>query len=150
MDINPDDETLYTTQYQEAFLKYVENENWAKQRGLPCMEPESILSNNHFSSAMASRSGHSFYDPYDLSSNDDEYLMPKSVAEMMLGQSNCAAHLLTAIRLNSNSPRGLQQNWGQVNPILNEYHSNHVEISSTFWIPDITDWWCQQEATHRQ
>ena len=23
-----------------------------------------------------------------------------------------------------------------------------MEISSTFWIPDITDWWCQQEETH--
>jgi len=23
-----------------------------------------------------------------------------------------------------------------------------MEISSTFWIPDITDWWCQQEKTH--
>jgi len=26
MDINPEDKTSYTTQYQEAFLKYVENE----------------------------------------------------------------------------------------------------------------------------
>jgi len=26
MDINPEDETSYTTQYPEAFLKYVENE----------------------------------------------------------------------------------------------------------------------------
>jgi len=26
MDINPEDETSYTTQYQEAFVKYVENE----------------------------------------------------------------------------------------------------------------------------
>jgi hypothetical protein len=23
-----------------------------------------------------------------------------------------------------------------------------MEISSTFWIPDITDWWRQQEETH--
>jgi len=23
-----------------------------------------------------------------------------------------------------------------------------MEISSTFWIPDITDWWHQQEETH--
>jgi hypothetical protein len=30
MDINPKDETSYTTQYQEAFLKYVENEYCAK------------------------------------------------------------------------------------------------------------------------
>jgi len=30
MDINPEDQTSYTTQYQEAFLKYVENEYCAK------------------------------------------------------------------------------------------------------------------------
>jgi len=30
MDINPEDVTSYTTQYQEAFLKYVENEYCAK------------------------------------------------------------------------------------------------------------------------
>jgi len=30
MDINPEDETSYTTQYQVAFLKYVENEYYAK------------------------------------------------------------------------------------------------------------------------
>jgi hypothetical protein len=23
-----------------------------------------------------------------------------------------------------------------------------MEFSSTFWIPDITDWWCQQEEPH--
>jgi hypothetical protein len=32
MDINPEDETSYTTQYQEAYLKYVENEHCAKHR----------------------------------------------------------------------------------------------------------------------
>jgi len=32
MDINPEDETSYTTHYQEAFLKYVENEYCAKHR----------------------------------------------------------------------------------------------------------------------
>jgi len=30
LDINPEDETSYTTQYQEAFLKYVENEYCTK------------------------------------------------------------------------------------------------------------------------
>ena len=35
MDINPKDETSYTTQYQEAFLKYVENEYCAKHRRVP-------------------------------------------------------------------------------------------------------------------
>jgi hypothetical protein len=35
MDINPEDETSYTTQYQEAFQKYVENKYFAKHRRLP-------------------------------------------------------------------------------------------------------------------
>ena len=39
-------------------------------------------------------------------------------------------------------------NWGQFNPDLNDFHSDPIEICSTFWIPDITDWWCQQEETH--
>jgi len=35
IDINPEDETSYTTQYQEAFLKYVENEYCAKHQRVP-------------------------------------------------------------------------------------------------------------------
>jgi len=34
MDINPDDEASYTTQYQEVFLKYVENKYWDKHQRL--------------------------------------------------------------------------------------------------------------------
>jgi len=41
-----------------------------------------------------------------------------------------------------------QMNWGQINPYLNDYHSDHMEISSTFWILDSTDWWYQYEETH--
>jgi hypothetical protein len=39
-------------------------------------------------------------------------------------------------------------NWGQINPNLNDYYSDPIEIGSTFWIPDITNWWRQQEETH--
>jgi len=81
MDINPEDETSYTTQYQEAFLKYGENEYCAKDRRLPVTKSENIPNNNLSFSAMASRSGQSSYDPYDLSSDDKEYLMPNNVAE---------------------------------------------------------------------
>jgi hypothetical protein len=35
MDINPEDETSYTTQYQKGFLKYVDNEYCAKHRQVP-------------------------------------------------------------------------------------------------------------------
>jgi hypothetical protein len=148
MDINPEDETSYTTQFQEAFLKYAENQYCAKHRRLPVTKLENTPNNNFSSSTMASRSGQSSYDPYDLSSDDDEYLMPNNVAETTPGRSDRAARLLTAARLYLNSPPELPQNWGQINPNLNDYDTDPMEISSTFWLPDITDWWRQQEETH--
>jgi hypothetical protein len=56
--------------------------------------------------------------------------------------------LLTVARLYLNSPPEAPTNWGQINPNLNDYHSDPMESSSTCWIPDITDWWRQQEETH--
>jgi len=99
------------------------------------------------SSAMASRFGQSSYDPYDLSIDDEEYLMPNNVTETTPRQSDCAAPLLTAARLYLNSPPELPQNCGQISPNLNDYHSDPREISRTFWLPDITNWWRQQEDT---
>jgi len=83
-----------------------------------------------------------------LSSDDDEYLTPKNVAEMTPGCSNRVARLLTAARLYLNSPPEAPKKWGQINPNRNDYHSDLIEIISTFWLPDITDWWHQQEETH--
>jgi len=99
MDINPEDETSYTTQYQEAFLKFVENEYCRKHRRLPVIKSDNTLNNNLSSFEMASRSGQSSNDPYNLSSIDDEYLMPTNVAETTPGRSDRAARLLTAARL---------------------------------------------------
>jgi len=148
MDINPEDETSYTTHYQEAFLKYVENENCAKYRHVPVNKLESVPSNNLLPSATASGSCQSSFDPYDLSSDDEEYLTPNNVAETTPGRSDCAARLLTAARLYLNSPPEAPKNWAQINPNLNDYHSDPMEISTTFWIPEITDRWRQQEETH--
>jgi hypothetical protein len=67
---------------------------------------------------------------------------------MTPGCSDHAAHLLTATRLYLNSPPEAPKNWGQINPNLNDYHSDPMRISSTFWIQDITNWWQQQEETH--
>jgi hypothetical protein len=39
-------------------------------------------------------------------------------------------------------------NWGQINPNLNDYHSDQVQFSSTFCIPDITNWCRQQQEMH--
>ena len=74
--------------------------------------------------------------------------MPNNVAKMTPGQSDCAACLLTAARLYLNSPPEIPQIWGQINLNLNDYHSGTMEISSTFWLPDITNWWWQQVEMH--
>jgi len=46
MDINPENKTFYTTQYQEAFLKYVENEYCDKHSCVPVNKHESLLKSN--------------------------------------------------------------------------------------------------------
>jgi len=83
-----------------------------------------------------------------LSGDDEEYLTPINVAEMTPGRSDHAARLLTAARLYLNLPPQLPKNCGQINPSLNDYHSVPMEICSVFLLPDITDWWGQQEETH--
>jgi len=104
MDINPEDQTSYTTQYKEAFLKDAENEYCAKHRGVPVNKLETVPTNNLLPSATASGSYQSSIDPYDMSSHDEEYLTPNNVAETTPGRSDRAARLLTADRLNLNSP----------------------------------------------
>jgi len=148
MDINPEDETSYTTQHQVAFLKYVENEYSAKHRRVPVNELETVPTSNLVPSATASGCYQSSFDPYDLSSDDEDYLTPNNVAGTTPGRSDRAARLLTVARLYLNSPPEATKHWGQINPNLNDYHSDPMEISSTLWIPDITDWWQQQEKTH--
>jgi len=141
MDINPEDETSYTTQYQEAFLKYVENQYCAKHRCVPVNKLETVLPSNLVPSSTASGSYQSPFDEYDMSSDDKEYLTPNNVAETTPGRSDRAARLFTAARLYFNSPPEAPKNWGQINPNLNDYHSDPMQFSSTFWIPDISDWW---------
>jgi hypothetical protein len=55
---------------------------------------------------------------------------------------------LTAARLYFDSPPVEPKNWGWINPNHNDYHSDPIEISSTFWLRDITDWWHLHEETH--
>jgi len=148
MDSIPEDETFYATQYQEVILKYVENEYCFRHRWLSVIKPERILSNNLFPSTMASGPGQSFFDPQHLSCNEEDYLMPKNMAETTPGCSDCPASLLTGARLNLNSPPESPMNLGQVYTNMNDYHSNPMEISITFWIQDITERWRQQMETH--
>jgi len=146
MDLNPEHKTFYTTQSQEAFLKYVEHEYCAKHSHR-VNKLESLLSSTLVPFTMASGSCQSFFDPYYLSSNDEEYIMSKYVAEMTPGQRDCAAFLLTAARVDLNLPAEAPTNLGQIDSNLNNCHSSPTEISRTFWIPDITDRWHQQEET---
>jgi hypothetical protein len=90
---------------------------------------------------MSSRSGQSSYDPYDLSSDDDEYLMPNTLAKTTPRQSDSAARIVAAARPYLNSPPELPQNWGHIHLNVDDYYSDPMEISSTIWLQDITDWW---------
>jgi len=128
MHINPEDKPSYTTHYQEPFLKYVENEYCAKYQRMSVIIPDDIPQSNYFPAAMASQFGQSSVDPYDLPSDNEEYLTPKSVAEMTPGRSDCAARLSTAARLYLNS---LPEYWRQFNPDIDDYHSDPKVISST-------------------
>jgi len=65
MDIHPEDETSYTTQSQDAFLTYVENQYFPRNRRVPVNKPESIPSNNLLPCGTASGSYQSSFDRYD-------------------------------------------------------------------------------------
>jgi len=64
------------------------------------------------------------------------------------GRSSRAEWLLTATRIYFNSPPEAPNNWGQIKPNHNDYHSDPMEIGSTFWSPDITDSWHQRVETY--
>jgi hypothetical protein len=91
MYIIPEDETSYTTQYEEAFLKYVENEYCAKHRRVPVNKLENVSSCNLVPSATAAGSYQSSFDPYDLSSDNEEYITPNNVAAAIPGRCDRAA-----------------------------------------------------------
>jgi len=63
-------------------------------------------------------------------------------------QSDHTAHLWTTTRLYLNPPPESPKNWGQRNLNLSGYHSDPMEISSTVWIPNITNWWRQHGERH--
>jgi len=148
MDINHEDETTYTDHYHEAFLKYMENGWSAKHRHVPVNTHTILPSGNLVPSAMASETSQSSFDPYDMPGDDEKYSMHHNGAATTPGWSNHAALLLTSARVFLNSPPAATKNCGQIHPNLNDYHSGPMEISSTFWIPDIINRWRQQEEMH--
>jgi len=99
MHSNPEDETSHTTHYNQACLKHVQNEYCAKHRCVPVNKPAPVPSNNLVPSPMASASRQFSFDPYDLSSNDEEYLTLINSAGTTPGRSDRAACVFTATRL---------------------------------------------------
>jgi hypothetical protein len=55
---------------------------------------------------------------------------------------------LKVARLYLNLPLEAPKSLGQIDSNFNDYHSDPMEISLTFLIPDITDLWCQEEETY--
>jgi len=104
----------------------VENEYCAKHRRVPGNKLEILPSCNHIPSATASGFCQSSFDPYDLSSDDKEYLTLNNVGETTPGPSNHAACLLTAAMLYMISQPEAPNNWGQINPNLDVYHSDPI------------------------
>jgi len=111
MDTIPEDITSPATQYQEAFLKSMENEYCAKHRRVPVNKHQSGPKSNLIPSDTVLGSCQSSFDPYGLSCDGEEYSTPYNVAEMTPGQIDRAACLLMATRLYSKSLREAPQNW---------------------------------------
>jgi len=141
--VSPEHETSCPTQYQEALPKYVEDEYCAKHRSVTVYKLETVPSINFVPSAQAAGYYQLCFYPYDSSRNDEEYSTPNNVAETTPRRSDCAARLFTAARLYLSWPPEAPKTWGQINLNLNDYHSDPIERSSTFWIVDITDLWRQ-------
>jgi hypothetical protein len=68
---NLEDDTFYTTQYQAALLKNVENEYGGKHSHVLVIKLESVPNDNLLPSSMAAGSGQSLFEPYDLSSDGE-------------------------------------------------------------------------------
>jgi len=115
---------------------------------MPANKPESQISSNPVPSAAAGGFIQSSFHRYDLSSDDEEYLTTINVAETTPGWSDHAACLLKGARLHFNSPPKAPKNWRRIDPNLNDYHSDPMEIGSTFQFPDITNCWRWLEETH--
>ena len=126
----------------------MENEYCTAYGHVPVNKPDSIPRYNLIPLATASGPGQSFFDSYDLSSDDEEGFIPDNVAETTPGQRDCVALTFSAARLYLNSLPEAPNNWGQSNPNLDDYHRDPMEISSTLWIPDMTDWRRQLQELH--
>jgi hypothetical protein len=116
---------------------------------VPVNKLETVASGNLIPSSTASWAWQSSFDPCHLSNDEEEYII-LNVPEPTPQTSGGAAWVLTVGRLYLNSLHNTTPNWKQNNSNLNYYHSDPMEIRSTFWIPDIMDWRRTWADTHSQ
>jgi len=129
-------------------MKYVENNHCANHRRVPVNKHKRLPRINHISSTTALGYCQTSFDSYDLSSDHGEYWTPNNLAETTPAWRDHTALIMTATRFYLNLLPERPNIWGQINPHLNNYHSDPMEIWSIFWLPDISDWWGQQEEMH--
>ena len=128
----------------------MENNDWAKQRVGLGIGLKIWPTRHPVSTVMASGSAESSFDWYYLCCDDEVYLTPTNVAETTTGLCDCAACRLPATTLYLNFQLDAPENWVQMNPNFNDHHSDRMDISSTYWIADISNWWRQQNKTRSQ
>jgi len=63
ININPEAETSYTTQFKQGFLKYVDNEYCAKHWHQPVNKPENVPSSDFVTCIIPSGAGQIAVDP---------------------------------------------------------------------------------------
>jgi len=69
IDIHPEDEIFYNSQYKEAFPKYAENAHCGKHRSRAVNQLQKLPSSNFSLAAMALESGQSSFNAYDSSAD---------------------------------------------------------------------------------
>jgi hypothetical protein len=140
MDVGPDEDDSYTSQYKETFIKYVESQYCES----PGNTPQTALA---VSESVASGSSVS---PFDVSDDSDceYYSQSAGGTQTTPGRSDRAARLMTAARLYLNSPPESPALFGQQRPAQSDYLADPQSLSATFWRPDVTARWKQQEETY--
>jgi hypothetical protein len=117
IDVNPQDDCFFTVQYKDVFLQYVEHEYCFKDCKMYNLKLEIPNHNDPFSTSPDSGSRYWFYDPYDLSSDDTEYITSANIIESTPRCSHCPPWPLPAPIQYLNYPPEVLRRWGQNNPI---------------------------------
>jgi len=148
-DSNPEDEIFSTTHYQDAFLQYVQNEYCAQHRLMSVIDPQNVSHSIHFPSGNASGFGQSSFDPYGISSTDEDCLhlkawlkwhQDKAIAHHADWQPQCSnsihllkhhetgGKLIQILMITTPDPFESAVHWGyQISPSGGTSRTNHTQ-----------------------